>query len=224
MSRMRSPAFGSSASDRPPVEDRLADALHISNGDATDLAGTGLAMRIVYWRDSLHEGPVPATGREELRQIRAEFLIGAGADDHDEGLRMFEARDAALRANRSGHYVLWFEADLYDQLQIVEILSCLAELDVPAERIRLICIGEHPGIARFGGLGQLRADQLRALPATKACATLTAAALDVATRAWAAFRSPTPGGLPAIAATRSSELRFLGEAFERLSREYPSTP
>jgi hypothetical protein len=71
-----------------PVEDRLAEALHISNGDATDLAGTGLAKRIVYWRDSLHEGPVPATGREELRQIRAEFLIGAGADDRDECLNI----------------------------------------------------------------------------------------------------------------------------------------
>jgi len=32
-----------------------------------------------------------------------------------------------------------------------------------------------------------------------------------------------PGGLGAIAATPSPELRFLGEAFDRLSREYPST-
>jgi len=136
---------------------------------------------------------------------------------------MFLPRDAALEANRGGEYVLWFEADLYDQLQIVEILARLAELEVPAERITLICIGEHPDIARFGGLGQLRPEQLRELPATKACATLTLAALDLATRAWAAFRASTPDGLPAIAGTRSGELRFLGEAFERLSREYPST-
>ena len=46
-------------------------ALHVSNGDATDLAGTGLARRILYWRDSLHEGPVPAVGSGELRRIRA---------------------------------------------------------------------------------------------------------------------------------------------------------
>lgn len=32
-----------------------------------------------------------------------------------------------------------------------------------------------------------------------------------------------PDGLGAIAASRSSELRFLGEAFDRLAREYPST-
>ena len=211
--------------ERPaaPARDRMAAALHISNGDCTDLAGTGLARHIVYWRDVLHEGPVPALGREELRRVRAAFLIEAGADDRAEGMRMFVERDAAVEAGRDGEYVLWFEADLYDQLQIVEILALLAELEVPAERITLICIGEHPGIARFGGLGQLRAEQLRELPATKACATLTPAALELATRAWAAFRAPTPDGLPAIAASRSGELRFLGEAFERLSREYPST-
>jgi hypothetical protein len=45
----------------------------------------------------------------------------------------------------------------------------------------------------------------------------------LATRAWAAFTAPTPVGLGAIAAVRSGELRFLGEAFDRLSREYPST-
>ena len=42
----------------------------------------------------------------------------------------------------------------------------LAGLGVPAERITLICIGEHPGIARFGGLGELTAEQLRELPIT----------------------------------------------------------
>ncbi|TMR37226.1 hypothetical protein ETD85_08695 [Nonomuraea zeae] len=201
----------------------MAVALHISNGDGTDLPGTGLARHIVYWRDVLHEGPVPAVGREELRRVRAAFLTGAHADDRSEGMRMFLGRDAAVEANREGEYVLWFEADLYDQLQIVEILARLAELEVPAERITLICIGEHAGIARFGGLGQLSPEQLRELPATNACATLTPAALELATRAWAAFRAPTPDGLPAIAATRSGELRFLGEAFERLGREYPST-
>ncbi|MFG6200729.1 hypothetical protein [Nonomuraea sp. JJY05] len=209
---------------QPAAEEvRMAAALHISNGDGTDLAGTGLARRIVFWRDVLHEGPVPALGREELRRVRAAFLVGVHAADRGEVLRMFLERDAAVEANRGGEYVLWFEADLYDQLQIVEILAWLAELEVPAGAVTLICIGEHPGIAHFGGLGELRAEQLRELPATKACARLSGAALDLATRAWAAFRAPTPEGLPAIAAVRSGELRFLGEAFDRLCREYPST-
>jgi hypothetical protein len=206
-----------------PADLAMLSALHVSNGDSTDLAGTGLASRVLYWRDSLHEGPVPAVSPEELRRIRAAFLVGAGVDDRAEGSDMFAERDRTLVANRDGEYVLWFEADLYDQLQIIQILARLADIGVPAQRITLICIGEHPGIARFGGLGELTAEQLRELPATNACARLTPAALQLATEAWAAFRAPTPDGVRAMVSSRSRELRFLAEAFDRLSREYPST-
>ena len=184
---------------------------------------TGLAPRVVFWRDALHEGPVPSVESEQLRRVRAEFLVGAGADDRREADAIFLQRDRALERNRHGRNVLWFEADLYDQLQILQILARLAEIDVPADRITLICIGEYPGIARFGGLGELSADQLRELPSTTACTRLTPDALDFATRAWAAFRAPTPEHLGEISETRCGELRFVGEAFDRLAREYPST-
>jgi hypothetical protein len=203
-------------------EPDLAGALHVTNGDCTDIPGTGLAERVIYWRDVLHEGPVPAVPPDELRRIRARFLADEAGYDHQIAALLAE-RDQALDGNTDGEYVLWFEADLYDQLQIIQILARLAELGVPAERITLISIGEHPGIARFGGLGELRADQLRELPRTKAAARLSPAALALATEAWAAFRSETPAGLGAVAAARLGELRFLGEAFDRLSREYPST-
>ena len=203
--------------------DWMPGALHISNGDATEVPGTGLARHVVYWRDILHEGPVPEVAPAELRRIRADYLADDQSAGRAEIMRQFTERDQALEANRDGEYVLWFEADLYDQLQIAEILPRLADLGVPAERITLICIGEHAGIARFGGLGELTAGQLRELPHTNACARLTPAALELATRAWAAFRAPTPEGLGTIAAARLGELRFLGEAFDRLSREYPAT-
>src|SRR5829696_6261033 len=45
-----------------PDDRAMLAALHVSNGDSTDLPGTGLASRVLYWRDSLHEGPVPAVG------------------------------------------------------------------------------------------------------------------------------------------------------------------
>ena len=112
---------------------------------------------------------------------------------------MFAERDRTLAANRDGEYVLWFEADLYDQLQIIQILARLADLGVPAQRITLICIGEHPGIARFGGLGELTAEQLRELPATNACARLTPAAL--------AARYRCVGRLPGADARRSARHR-----------------
>jgi hypothetical protein len=50
--------------------DWMPEALHISNGDATDVPGTGLAQRVIYWRDVLQEGPVPEAAPAELRRIR----------------------------------------------------------------------------------------------------------------------------------------------------------
>jgi hypothetical protein len=199
--------------------------LHVTNGDSTadSLLQTTLVERIVVWRDVLHEGPVPEVADAQLREVRLRFLTGA---DREAGMdperRDFETRDAALAGGRDGEYVLWFEADLYDQLQIAQILARLAELRVPAERITLICIGEYLGIAHFGGLGELRPDQLEGLPEV-AAVTLSEDALALGARAWAALRAPDPRGLAAIVAARSPELRFMPEAFDRLGREYPWT-
>jgi hypothetical protein len=197
--------------------------LHLTNGDATvpGLRATGLAGTIQPWRDVLHEGPVPDVPDADLRRIRRRFLEERGAADVGAAIE-FSERDQTLTDHRDGEYVLWFEADLYDQLQVIQILARLRELEVPSGRITLICIGEFPGIAHFGGLGQLDARQLARLP-EMAATPLTDAALQHATRAWAAFRAADPAELAGIAATPSSELRFVAEAFDRLSREYPST-
>ena len=60
-SRLLAEHPGATPDDSPL--DWMPEALHISNGDATDVPGTGLARRVVYWRDVLHEGPVPEVPR-----------------------------------------------------------------------------------------------------------------------------------------------------------------
>jgi len=208
---------------QPDLTQHARRPLHVTNGDATvpGLRGAGLAGTIMPWRDVLHEGPVPDVPDDQLRRVRAAFLDHWNAEDIGTETELAE-RDRALAGHRDGEYVLWFEADLYDQLQLIQILATLRALEVPAGRITLICIGEHLGIAHFGGLGELSAEQLGRLPAT-ASTILTAAALEHATRAWAALRASDPAALGSIVATPSPELRFLAEAFDRLSREYPST-
>jgi hypothetical protein len=82
--------------------DWMPEALHISNGDATDVPGTGLARRVVYWRDILHEGPVPEAAPAELRRIRAGYLAGYQGVDEAEVIRQFTERDDALQVGRDG--------------------------------------------------------------------------------------------------------------------------
>ena len=128
---------------------------------------------MIAWRDVLHEGPVPAVPDVELRRIRADFLGGVGAGDVGT-LAEFTARDRMLEDFGDGAYMLWFEADLYDQLQLIQILAKLRELAVAPCRITLVCIGEHVGIAHFGGLGDLDAE--RRILAAIAGGTTTAGA------------------------------------------------
>jgi hypothetical protein len=196
----------------------------VTNGDsaADTLLETTLVERVLSWRDALHEGPVPAVPDDELRRIRAEFLAEDEPSDREPIRRWLEERDRMLAASGDREYVLWFEADLYDQLQLIQVLARLSELDVKPDRVTLICIGEHLGIAHFGGLGELDAQQLEHVAAA-AATRLSGSALDLARSAWTALCADDPGELATIRKAHHPELRFLADAFDRLSREYPST-
>ena len=63
-------------------------------------------------------------GLAEMRELRAAFLAEFDAGPAAEISRAFEARDRALEAAR-GETVLWFEHDLYDQLQVLQVLDRL---------------------------------------------------------------------------------------------------
>jgi hypothetical protein len=198
-----------------------SDVLQVTNGDSA--AGTlreGGATEVLAWRDVLHTGPVPAVPAAELRRIRARHLATLGDAAESEVQAFLTKRDRTLRRHR-GAYLLWFEADLYDQLQLIQILALLREEKVDPERISLICIGEYAGIGHFGGLGELTSDQLAGL--RESTQQVSPASIELANRAWTALRAPTPHLYRDIAAAVSGELRFVGEAFDRLGREFPST-
>src|SRR5262249_46337862 len=149
---------------------------HVTSGDST--AGTpaqpGPHGPVPPWRDVLHEGPVPAgLGPAELRAVRARFLAESGLADLASVRRSLEERDAALLG--AERYVLWFEADLYDQLQLIQVLDALAAGGVGPERVALVSAGEFPGVAHFGGLGELPAEALAGLLEQRVALTAEAA-------------------------------------------------
>ncbi|REF35159.1 DUF1835 domain-containing protein [Thermasporomyces composti] len=197
--------------------------LHITNGDvaADRLREAGVEEPILPWRDVLHDGPVPAgLSDTELAQVRAAFLARQGSvDDEQAILRDLQVRDDTLRRLAGEPILLWFEADLYDQLQILQVLDRLRRLDVDPSTVTLVCVGEHPGLTRFLGLGQLEPRALLSL--REQARPLTPDAFDAAEAGWAAFTAPEPRDLAAMARGTSASLPYLGEAFGRLMREYP---
>jgi hypothetical protein len=174
---------------------------------------------VIAWRDILHDGPVPPRlALEAMSDVRARYLASTGAGSLPDLLREFGARDAALRAARN--VVLWFEHDLYDQLQLIQILATLAmQRETSAE---LICIGTFPGLDVFHGLGDLTPVQLASLwPARR---RVGSAHRMLAARAWRAFSSPDPLAVRQFLATDTSALPFLRDALERFLEEFPSPP
>ncbi|MFN8533411.1 MAG: DUF1835 domain-containing protein [Dehalococcoidia bacterium] len=192
--------------------------LHITNGEsAGDPLRRAVSGTVVVWRDVLHDGPVPDVPDDELRRVRARFLANSGrAGELAEAdiLRDFEDRDAAL-GQLHDEVVLWFEHDLYDQLQLIQVLERLGRN--PPARLSLICIDRHPDVLNFAGLGQLSDLQLAALFPTRL--PVSDAQIDLARRTWAAFRAADPSQLAAI--DDCAALPFLGAALHRLREEYP---
>ena len=193
--------------------------LHVTNGDSAGntLRQTALGGAVLPWQDVLHEGPVPAGPRRELLQARAAFLSACGWGSRRSILASLAERDRQLtRALGDGQrVVLWFEHDLYDQLQLVDALA-LAAPGVP----ELIVVGTFPGRPAFRGLGELTADELETLgPARRPAGRDTLAA---AVSVWAALRHPDPSELAAAARADLPGLPFLGPALLRLLEELPA--
>jgi hypothetical protein len=113
--------------------------------------------------------------------------------------------------------VLWFEHDLYDQLQLIDVLA-LAHTEQAAPE--LIVIGAFPGRPSFAGLGELTARELETLWPSRGRAT--PAALEAATSAWTALRAPEPTTLAEWATRDTAQLPFLGPALRRLLEELPA--
>ena len=105
--------------------------LHITDGSVASglIEAAGIDGEKLAWDDVLHEGPVPAGhALAELSAVRADFIARAGWGERAAVEAKFAARDSRLRALAPavGEIVLWFEADLYDQVQLIQVLDLLA--------------------------------------------------------------------------------------------------
>jgi hypothetical protein len=185
--------------------------LHITNGDcAVTVLSQVVQGPILPWRDVLHEGPVRAgLSLEDLSRERAQFIADAGWGEFATVLKSFQERDALFR--RGGEHdeiVLWFEHDLYDQLQLIQVLDGLSALRGPP--ISLVCEAEY-----LGNMAPERAAELFSLRTP-----LTRRHFQEAQSAWAAFRSADP---LQIDPSKPKALQFLGAALRRHLEEFPWT-
>ncbi|WP_299606382.1 hypothetical protein [uncultured Tateyamaria sp.] len=197
--------------------------LNITNGDgaANTIKQSIVTGDVLPWRDPMHHGPFPAKlSLSELGNLRAEYLAGPDADATDVK-RDFQLRDRHLNAAPSYDKVtLWFEHDLLDQLQILQILDWFSRAPMDDIRLDMICIDRFAEKPDFKGIGQLNADQMASLVPLQQPVTETM--LKLAAAGWAAFRSSDPNDLLAFLDNDLRELSFLAAALQRHFEEFPN--
>jgi hypothetical protein len=139
---------------------------------------------ILPWRDVLHEGPVPLTpSLAELTRLRADYLARRGWGELAQLRADFAARDGGLAQSPSfDRVVLWFEHDLFDQLQLLQLLDWFASRPREDGSLLLVQASDF--------LGRQTPDTLLGL--TKTEMPVSAQQLALAACAWAAFRQATP--------------------------------
>jgi hypothetical protein len=207
-------------------EQREVDKLlHITNGDSVvgTLKQAGVPGKYSSWADVLWEGPVPYPEDDDaFLSKRARFLSESGYSTYEESLSTLQVWETALKTYPSyDEVVLWFEHDLFDQLILIRLLDWFARHELGRTGLSLICIGEYPGMPRFRGLGELRAEQLAPLLNTRRVVTLLQ--LQLARTAWQAFTGSDPVAIEKCLRADTTPLPFLAGALQRLLEEFPST-
>lgn len=187
--------------------------LIITNGDnaADQLREAGIGNVVLPWRDVLNEGPVPTGDDKQLACIRAKYLAIGNSDTPASIKKNMLARNKVISEHEKFDRIeLWFEHDLYDQLQILEILDMLFR----AGRFHSVFLVQAPTylgtqgadkIGRFAELGLPVLDRMFAF----------------ASKAWAAYRSETPEQVDQIRREAIPGFPFMGQALERVLQELP---
>jgi hypothetical protein len=211
-----------------PVMENTRRFLHVANGTSTTdtIHAAGIPGSTSIWADPLHEGPVPARlTDEELLDVRARHLAGndrSGIPLAETIAELKRWRQAIDDRASYDELVLWYEHDLFDQLNLIQLLTRIGE--EPADdrrRVSLICIDRFPGHPRFKGLGELSALELGSLLETRQ--PVSAGQYELAARAWDAFRADDPLALDRLLGTDTSALPFLASSLRRHLQEFPWT-
>jgi hypothetical protein len=194
----------------------LTQRLNITNGDsaAGTLSEAGIEGKIIAWRDVLHEGPVDTSlPLDELSKRRARFIVERGWGDFAHVSGDFAERDRVIQhLDYFDEIVLWFEDDLYDQLQMIQLLDFFAHGAARGKTLSLIVVDGYIPPLSAAALKELDAERPRVTPEQ----------LELAQRAWRAFGSEDPTEIRRLLDGKTSALPYLAPAFTRHLEEFPA--
>jgi len=191
----------------------MADLI-ITNGDsAADLLrAAGRHGTILPWRDVLHEGPIVGGPIEACSAARVGYLARRFHLLADDLAQQFGERDRLVREVAAFDRIeLWFEHDLYDQLQLMQVLAALADQG-RSEGVTLVQADDFLGAQRSDTILRFAA---RVRP-------ITEGDLAIGREVWGELTQPTPRAVAARAAAPPGRFAYLRPALRRFLEELPA--
>ena len=188
--------------------------LNITNGDCAvnALKEAGVVGDFLPWRDVLHLGPLlPGELMGRFEQSRVLFLSQYFGLTSKEVSEKFKSRQLYLN-NLSQYQTirLWFEHDLYDQLQLIQVLAFLST-SCELQKVRWIVTNQYLGTAHTKDIQELFRFDL-AVPEACWCQ---------APELWHTLVNESPQLWGEFNFSLLEDWPFITETFDRLKNEFP---
>ena len=198
--------------------------LHVLNGDSTAqiLEKSNIDGDIVIWREMLCEGPVhKSVGSDEFWINRYSFF--------EEELRIsrLEYYDKTIKEiikleDVSGYdeVVLWFEYDLFCQVNLMALSTYLLANYVKKVNYYLVCTGKEKGKNKLQSLTDFKPSEFETLYETKIA--LSKANLEFAKESWELYVENDFNKLKEFNFNQNSKFKYLQVAINQHLQRFPS--
>lgn len=197
--------------------------LHVLNGDATRevFDQSNIPGEKAVWREMLCEGKTPvAEDMQQFLEERAAYLQQQHGMDSNAYLR--DMRETCQQLDKAAGYdeiVLWFEFDLFCQVNLLFVLNYLQQLSIQLPRVSIVQIDQHPDVPDFRGMGMLQAHHLPPLFDNREY--LQEEDWQLARQVWQAYTGDNPQTLETLIQRPSPHLRYLGKALQAHLQRLP---
>jgi len=201
----------------------MAKTLHITNGDSftTVLNELNISGDIITWREMLCEGKtINEVGSESFWRQRYEFLNRAYKITKDTFINrtLKEYRNLCNQKSQE-EIVLWFEYDLFCQVNMIAVLSWLKKNRSDAD-IFLACSGKEDATDKLYALTELSKEKLEKLYENRVL--LTKDDIEYGDYIWQLYCENSPIRLQNAIKQNTSQLTYLSKAMESHIHRFPS--
>ena len=202
----------------------MTRTLHVLNGDSTAkiLEKSKIKGDVVVWRELLCDGPLHKNvGSDEFWLNRYTYF------ETEIGVSRLEYFDKTIKEivkleDLSGYneVVLWFEFDLFCQVNLLALCTYLLDNYVKKTSYYLVCVGKENGKDKLQSLADYFSEEYRNLYENKI--SLSKTSLEYAKECWSVYVENSFEKLKSFDFNQSSKFKYLQLAINQHLNRFPS--